>query len=201
MIKINLVSEAPTAVATKRKRPEVSMGVKQGDLILLAVLLISLAVVGGQWYLLSSRKAELQETERVRRAERDELQEFIKRVEELEQTREVLRHKIQVINNLKTNQRGPVRIMDEVSRALPDLVWLTAMRLENNVITLQGIAMDENAVANYIRNLQSSPFFPAEPTLNTMNRQPQSTFSFTLTCTVTYAPQGISGAGTEGGGA
>ena len=164
MIKINLVSEAPTAVATKRKRSEVSVGVKQNDLILLIALVLSAAVIGGQWYLLGSRKAELQTTERARRAERDELQEFIRRVEELEQTREILRHKIQVINDLKRNQRGPVRIMDEVSRALPDLVWLSGLNLTDNVITLNGLAMDENAVANYIANLDASPFFQ-EPTL------------------------------------
>ncbi|MCP4898753.1 MAG: hypothetical protein GY906_17420 [bacterium] len=199
MIKINLVSEAPTAVATKRKRSDVSVGVKQGDLILMVVLAICAAVVGGQWYLLSSKKADLQKTENARRAERDELQEFIRRVDELERTRESLRHKIQVINDLKLNQRGPVRIMDEVSRALPDLVWLSSLDLKDNVITLNGVAMDENAVANYIANLDASPFFQ-EPTLKNMSRRPQSTFAFVLTCVFTYSPQAIAGGENAGTG-
>ena len=35
MIKINLISEAPTAAVAKKKRPEFSLGAKQGDIILI----------------------------------------------------------------------------------------------------------------------------------------------------------------------
>jgi type IV pilus assembly protein PilN len=199
MIKINLVSETPAAAATKRKKPEVSLGVKQGDLLLLSTLILAGLVIGGQWYLLDSERDDLQRTRQIRQAERDELQEFIRRVEELEATRDLLRHKIEVINDLKRNQRGPVRILDEISRALPDLVWLTAVRLEGTTITVSGAAMDENAVANYISNLDASPFFQ-EPSLQTMAHQHQiGTYNFTLTCVFTYAPQEIAGVSEQTG--
>jgi len=189
MIKINLISEAPTAAVTKRKRPEFSLGAKQGDIILVTILAIALAVSGTWWYLLTSKRADLKETERQRTVERDELQPFIDKVEELEAKRTLLKRKVDVINDLKNKQHGPVRIMDEVSRALPDLVWLTRLELAGNAITLTGQAMDENAVANYYSNLDASPFFE-EPVVKNLARRGED-FSFTLSAVFTYEPPEI----------
>jgi len=189
MIKINLISEAPTAAVSKRKRPEFSLGAKQGDIILVTVLAISMAVSGTWWYLLKSKRADLRELERQRTVERDELKPYIEKVEELEAKRALLKRKVDVINELKNKQRGPVRIMDEVSRALPDLVWLTKLTLAGNNITLVGEAMDENAVANYYSNLDASPFFE-EPEVKNLARHGED-FAFTLTAVFTYEPPEI----------
>jgi type IV pilus assembly protein PilN len=193
MIKINLVAEAPTKAArTKRARSEFSLGARQGDILLLAVLAVALLGIGTRWLLLKNERDHLREVEREKRVQRDELQPYIQKVQELEEKRDQLRHKISVINNLKQNQRGPVRIMDEVSRALPDLVWLTKMSMKGNNLTISGVAMDETAVANYISNIDSSPFFQ-EPTLKKMARGKEDSFSFILECSFTYAPPEISG--------
>jgi len=189
MIKINLISEAPTTAVSKRKRPEFSLGAKQGDIILVTVLAISMAVSGTWWYLLKSKRADLRELERQRTVERDELKPYIEKVEELEAKRALLKRKVDVINELKNKQRGPVRIMDEVSRALPDLVWLTQLKLAGNNISLVGEAMDENAVANYYSNLDASPFFE-EPEVKNLARQGED-FIFTLTAVFTYEPPEI----------
>ena len=189
MIKINLISEAPTAAVTRRKRPEFSLGAKQGDIILVTVLAISMAISGTWWFLLKSKLADLKELERQRTVERDELKPFIDKVEELETKRALLKRKVDVINELKNKQHGPVRIMDEVSRALPELVWLTQLKLTGNNITLVGDAMDENAVANYYSNLDASPFFE-EPVVKNLARKGDD-FAFTLTAVFTYEPPEI----------
>jgi len=189
MIKINLISEAPTAAVTRRKRPEFSLGAKQGDIILVTVLAISIAISGTWWFLLKSKLADLKEFERQRTVERDELQPFIDKVEELEAKRALLKRKVDVINELKNKQHGPVRIMDEVSRALPELVWLTQLKLTGNNIILVGEAMDENAIANYYSNLDSSPFFE-EPVVKNLARKGDD-FAFTLTAVFTYEPPEI----------
>lgn len=198
MIKINLISEAPTAAVSKRKRPEFSLGAKQGDIILVTVLAIALAVSGTWWYLLKSKRADLKETERQRTVERDKLQPFIDKVEELEAKRALLKRKVDVINDLKNKQHGPVRIMDEVSRALPDLVWLTQLKLAGNAITLTGQAMDENAVANYYSNLDASPFFE-EPVVKNLARRGED-FAFTLSAVFTYDPPEIEKASSPANG-
>ena len=198
MIKINLISEAPTATATKRKRAEFSLGAKQGDIILVVVLAIAIAVSGTWWFLLNSKRTDLKELERQRTAERNELQPYIDKVEELEAKRTLLKRKVDVINDLKNKQHGPVRIMDEVSRALPELVWLTQLKLAGNSLTLTGQAMDENAVANYYSNLDSSPFFE-EPVVKNLARRGED-FAFTLTAVFTYEPPEIEKASSPASG-
>jgi type IV pilus assembly protein PilN len=198
MIKINLVSEAPTAAVSKRKRPEFSLGAKQGDIILVTVLAIAVAVSGTWWFLLKSKRADLKSLERQRTVERNELQPFIDKVEELEAKRALLKAKVDVINDLKNKQHGPVRIMDEVSRALPDLVWLTKLGLAGNAIELNGEAMDENAVANYYSNLDASPFFE-EPVVKNLARRGED-FVFTLTAVFTYEPPEIEKASSPANG-
>ncbi len=193
MIKINLVAEAPAAAVVQAERPKFSLGARQGDVILMIVLAVAALVVGTQWYLLTSKRSDLREVERERRRERDELLVYIKKVEELEARREALRHKISVINELKRNQQGPVRIMDEVSRALPELVWLTSLTLKGTDVAISGVAMDENAVANYISNLDASPFFE-EPVLKNLARSKGDTFSFTLNCMFNNSPPEIAAA-------
>ncbi|MFC2144157.1 PilN domain-containing protein [Acidobacteriota bacterium] len=193
MIKINLVAETPAAASIQAERPQFSLGAKQGDIILLIVIALALLVVGTQWFLLTSKRSELREIENQRRRERDELLVYIKKVEELEARREALRHKINVINELKRNQQGPVRILDEVSRALPELVWLGKLTLKGNMVELSGSAMDENAVANYISNIDASPFFD-EPVLKNLSRGRGDTFGFSLTFAFNNAPPEIEAA-------
>ena len=181
MIKINLVAETPAAAAVKTERTPFSLGAKQGDIVLVIMLVLGAIVVGTQWYLLTSERTDLQAIERQRRQERDELLQYIK---------------INVINDLKQQQQGPVRIMDEVSQALPELVWLNKMTLKGRSVVLSGVAMDENAVANYITNINASPYFE-EPILKNLARSRSETFSFSLNCTFINSPPKIAAEGAQ----
>jgi type IV pilus assembly protein PilN len=186
MIKINLVAEAPTAATVKKKKgPEISLGAKQGDMLLLISVLIFAAIGGGVWLKMKGERDDLKAERSAKQTERDSLQQYIDRVEELEARRAQLKRKVEVINNLKTNQQGPVKIMDETSKALPELVWLDRLDLKGNSLTLSGMAMDENAVANLISNLDASPFFQ-EPSLVELAASRNETFKFRLTVIFTY---------------
>ena len=202
MIKINLIAEAPAAAVAKRKKPEgaAAAGSHRGDLLLLLVLLVAVAATGGLWYKLTGERDRLKRTEAEMRAERDRLQVFINKVDELEKKRASLEHKINIINNLKDAQGGPVRVMDEVSKALPELVWLESMGFLGADLTLVGQAMDENAVANYISNLDDSPYFK-EPTLVSMTRAGRDAFKFNLRCVFDPAPKPLPGADAPAGAA
>ena len=187
MIKINLIGEPTAAATTKKKRPEISLGARQGDIILLAALALSMIVIGLMWWQLSSRLDRLRAEESSLRRERDQLQQYIDKVDELEKKRATLRERIDIINDLKAKQHGPVRVMDEISKALPDLVWLTRMTLKGSSVEINGAAMDENAVANYITNLDQSPFF-SEPVLKDLSRGAKGAYKFSLSCTFHFTP-------------
>ena len=53
-----------------------------------------------------------------------ELQAIKKQVDELELKRATFQRKVDLIERLQAEQQGPVHMLDEISKALPDFVWL-----------------------------------------------------------------------------
>jgi type IV pilus assembly protein PilN len=142
------------------------------------VALLGLIVVGGRYGLLESRISNLTEEVRVAQEEVDELEPIIREVEEFKAKKAELERKVQVISQLKANQRGPVRIMDYVSRALPELLWISRMQVGDRGITISGEAFNTNAVANFMENLDRFPEF-REPVLRD-TAQKGGVYTFTL---------------------
>jgi Tfp pilus assembly protein PilN len=62
--------------------------------------------------------------------------------------------------------------MDQVSEAVPEMVWLTRVNARGTNVTVNGKAFNTNAVANFIDNLDSVDGF-AEPVLRQTNRSRQ----------------------------
>jgi len=188
MIKVNLLVEARAEKVAKQ--PLISLGTAQlNNYIIIGVLLLAGAIIGFRYWKVSSQLKSLRVEIAENQKEYDRLKPIIEQVEAFKKRNEELKRKIGVIEGLKTNQRGPVRIMDEVSKALPDLTWLVAMTLSGNQVSLRGQALNENAVANFISNLTASPFF-SEPSLRIMSQDTNGVFSFDLGCTFSYTPRG-----------
>ncbi len=196
MIKINLVGEAKRPVAA---RPAAAVaGVPEESnlpfFLMAAFIGLGLLVTGGHFLFVNGKvngkKQEVAEAER----EVAELAPFIKEVEDFKAKKTELERKIAVINNLKANQQGPVQVMDQVSRAVPELLWLNRMQIRGDTITLQGEAFNTNAVANFIENLDRVPEFK-EPILIETTHQ-GSIYNFFLTYRFTYTPPAADGAET-----
>jgi type IV pilus assembly protein PilN len=171
MVKINLLAEGKRPViARKAKQPLLQLsGANAANILFLSVTVAGLlaAVV---WYFLLEKRIERKDQEiRVAQKEVDELQAVIKEVQAYEAQLKELRRKVEVITNLKDNQRGPVQIMDEVSRALPELLWLTSMDVTGRTINFRGTAFNMSAVANFIDNLDAVEQFH-EPILQDATR-------------------------------
>jgi len=187
MIKINLLPEARGEKVARA--PLISMGgANLNNYIVLVLLIGGIGYAGITYWRLNSRLSTLDTQIAEEQRKYDELKEIIAEVEAYKKRAADLERKINVIEQLKANQLGPVRIMDEVSKALPDLLWLTNMDLKGTVLNVKGQALNENAVANLITNLNASPFF-AEPTLKVMQQDNRGIFSFDLVCNFTYSPK------------
>ena len=187
MIKINLLVEARADKVARA--PLIAFGAASiNNFILLGLIVVGLAYVGIRYWKLDSKLSGIQAEIVVSQREVDRLKPIIAEVESFKKKNAELKHKIEVIEQLKQNQYGPVRIMDEVSKALPDLLWLTNMTLSGNVVAMQGQALNENAVANFISNLSASPFF-SEPSLRIMSQDEKGVFTFDLSCNFTHTPR------------
>jgi len=158
MIRINLLSEA----RPQRKKRGVSALGGAGRLnTLLMGGAIGLAILVGivhYWVLHSAIKAQ-DEKIRIAQIEVARLEAVLKEVKDYEAKKTRVQRKVDLINQLKQNQRGPVRLMDEVSKALPDLVWIEKMEYHGNAISVDGKAFNPPAVANFVANLKLVPSF------------------------------------------
>ena len=153
----------------------------------LALGVLYLAVFG---LLAISERSRLDEDIVKARLEADRLKSIIEEVKEYEAKKSSLESKIQLINALKTNQKGPVRLMDEISKALPDLVWLTNLDVANNQISMKGKTLSPNAVATYLENLKKSPFF-AEPVFKSLGQDSGGSGTYTWEMTLTFNPAAV----------
>ena len=187
MIKINLLVEARADKVSKA--PLISLGTGNiNNYLLLSALILAIGWVGLRYWQLSSRLADVKAEVAVNQREYDRLKPIIEEVEAFKKRNAELRHKIEVIEQLKANQYGPVRLMDEVSKALPELLWLTDLGVSGTAISMRGQALNENAVANFIANLGASPFF-SEPVLKIMSQNEAAVFTFDLSCNFSYTPR------------
>jgi type IV pilus assembly protein PilN len=194
LIRINLLTEA-RAAAAKKKGPALPTGAKLNNLLLIGGLALGLIYIGAMYLVLSSKQRHLDEEIGKAREEVARLRSIIEEVKGYEDKKKSLEEKIELINNLKTNQKGPVRLMDEVSKALPDLVWLTDMQISGDQLTLKGRTLSPNAVATYLENLKKSAYF-AEPVFKNLGREqgPQGIYTWEMAVTFTHGkPAGTTG--------
>lgn len=201
MIKINLLSEGKRPTAVRKAKPAQLLEGKNLAVWLLGVgAVLGLLVLGLWWWSLSGKIKE--KDAQVAEAQRkvDEMASVIKEVEDYKAKKAELERKISVINDLKLNQRGPVRVMDDVSRALPELLWLDKMSMSNSSIEIEGRAFNTNAVANFIENLDKVAEFE-EPTVRNIQEQTGGVYKFVINFSYSFAPLATGAAPADAAGA
>jgi Tfp pilus assembly protein PilN len=182
MIKINLLAEkgstkakssSPTAIQTD------GMGSGQ-NLLLMGLLVVGVLISGGWWWSLKGTTAQLKNDIEVADTELERLSEVRRKRDEYTRQKELLERKIELITNLKKQQAAPVHILDQISKNLPDFLWLESMTSTANAISVSGKATTYNAVSNFYGNLNESGYFK-DVTLGRTFEVPEGV-SFSLTC-------------------
>jgi type IV pilus assembly protein PilN len=201
MIKINLLSEGKRPTAVRKTKPAQLLEGKNLAVWLFGVgALIGLLTFGVWWSTLRGqiREADAQVAEAQKKV--DEMASVLKEVEDYKAKKTELERKISVINDLKLNQRGPVRVMDDVSRSLPELLWLDKMVMSNSSIEIEGRAFNTNAVANFIENLDKVAEFE-EPTVRNILEQTGGVYKFVINFSYSFAPLATGAKPAEAAGA
>jgi len=198
LIRINLLTEA-RAAAARKKAPILPTGARLNNLILIGGVAVAILYIAIMALALTSKRRNLDEEIGKARVEAERLKSIIEEVKEYEDKKASLEEKIALINSLKTNQKGPVRLMDEISRALPDLVWLSDVAVSQDQVTMKGRTLSPNAVATYLENLKKSPFF-AEPVFRNLGQEAggQGIYNWEMTLVFKPAQALASGAASAG---
>jgi type IV pilus assembly protein PilN len=80
-------------------------------------------------------------------------------VQKFEARKAQLQQRVTLIEQLRRGQQGPVHILDEVSKALPDRLWLVSMSQKGAEFSLAGQTTSLTGLSDFVANLESSKWF------------------------------------------
>ena len=121
------------------------------------VLVLIVAMAGN--YLGYSRREDTRQkkAQRVAQTKQDiaQLDKVIGEVKDITQRTKDLEDKMAVLNNLKKNRSGPVKVLDAIQTALPKKVWLLDASEAGGAMTLNGRAFSHDDLAEFMSSLQN----------------------------------------------
>ena len=187
MIRINLLNERKAGAREGAAAAGAGVTVSQAasgtlqNLALAAILVLTLVSFGSFFYWVKHTVATMQQEIRKADEELTRLTEIRKKMDEFTKKKDLLERKVNLITGLKKNQAMPVHLMDQISRNLPDFLWLDSMHQDDgNHLTIAGKATTYNAVADFYNRLIQSGWF-ANVTQGKVFEVPDGV-SFSLTC-------------------
>lgn len=135
-------------------------------------LALALIVIGVIWILQRNEISDLQG--RLARVE-EEVRQYAKYealLKEVTQKKQVIDKKREIIKDLQRDRDTLVRLMGLISAEIPaDKIWLERLAQSANAMTLSGVAMNNESIAEFMRNLESSPYITRGTVNLTHSRQ------------------------------
>lgn len=152
MIRINLLP-----VRAARKKEVVKQQLVLAGASVAAVLLIILALYSIMLGKISGTKDEITRSE----TELNELTKKIGEINNIKKLQTEVRKKLDVLNQLRNEKTGPVTRLTTLSDSVPDKLWLTKYVENGADVSISGIAINEDLIADFMRNVEKSPDFMA----------------------------------------
>ena len=190
MIRINLLG----AQKGKNKRSAASAAavMEVGDvgspkLKVLVVLVLAALVNVGYWYQLDKQHRDIAAKMEVALRKNAELADVKARYLERQREAESYKRRVDVIDQLRAAQSGPVDLLNTVGQTVnnTEAVWLNSMKDQGASIDIDGMALSTDAVASLISNLQKTGHFKnieIKETYQDDTYKEMQAFNFTLTC-------------------
>ena len=175
MIRINLL---PVRAAQKKE-------MLRGQLVIFVLsLVLVVAACAGVYVNQSMRIATVKAEIQTNQEESLRLKKTIGEVSQFKKRQAELRGKLDVLEKIKQEKTGPVHLMDELSAAIPEKVWIDSFKESKGIITMTGRGLNEEVVAQFLRDLESSPYYQNVELQVTQQegRGPIKIQKFSLTC-------------------
>jgi type IV pilus assembly protein PilN len=173
MPRINLLPWREQERKIRRREFLVAVG---GALIAAVVVSLVGKVVYGEW------TAEQNEKNSLLRKEIVKLDAQIADIQDLENRKQRLVARMEIIEKLQRKRPEIVHQFDELVRTVPDGVYLTAIKQNGNKLEIHGVAQSSTRVSTYMRNIDSSAWMdnPVLQVVEVAKDSPTGGSSFTL---------------------
>jgi type IV pilus assembly protein PilN len=155
MIRINLL-----AVERERTRKRFVLSAAHRVTIGATLILVGTAALVGWWFLaLRAESARLDDALAKAEVETRQVRSVLEQVRKFESQKALLQTRVSLIEELRKGQQGPVHLLDEISRSLPDRLWLTEMAQAGADFTISGVTDSLTAVSDFVANLEGTKWF------------------------------------------
>jgi len=150
MIKINLL------LARKEKK---KVGLRKEIVVLIASVLILLAaLIVFQWRLDKEKEDTLNKISETKK-EIAYYKSLTTEVIKAREAQKILQDKLNVINTLRKEKAGAAKVLDELCMDKPEKLQLESLKKDGSKLGIEGIALDEETIANFMTNLRKSKLF------------------------------------------
>ena len=161
MIRINLLAVDRDRA---KRRPSASTSgpqVAQQRITLACSLILVLTGLGlGWWYWsLKVQSDRIEEDIVTSQKETARLRTLIQQVQTNDARRAQLQERVGLIEELRKGREGAARMLDEISRSLPDMLWLTEVKQQGADLTITGRCTSLTALSDFVDNLKLGGYF------------------------------------------
>jgi Tfp pilus assembly protein PilN len=160
MIRVNLLAPERPTKSKKTRSVSAAPGAVQVYLFLAVFAGGALVLCAAAYWFESTKLKKLDSDIAAAEQRQRELQAIKVQVDALEAKRRTFQQKVDLIERLKAAQSEPVHLLDEISKNLPDFVWLTNLDQTGSIVRLSGQSSGLTSVADFISALQRSGYFP-----------------------------------------
>src|SRR5438874_305952 len=172
MIRINLLA----AERERTKKKAVTFGTAGQKMAVgcSMILILALLFIGWRYWVISRDSNQLDAAISTAQQETTRLHSVIQQVQQFEQRKAQLQQRVVLIEQLRKGQTGPVHMLDQISRALPSMLWLTELKQTNDDVQIDGRCTNQTGVAEFISNLEASGYFKRSIDIVSTTAEPAS---------------------------
>lgn len=191
MIRINLLgtSKPKSRRGSAASAPSMEIGsVGSPAVKILVAIAIAAGVNGYEWYSLNRNAQDIAAKMKVAEQKNRELSDVKAKYLERQKQADNYKHRVDVIDQLRASQSGyPMNLLNTIGDTVSgtEAVWLNTMKDQGADVSIEGMALSTDAVANLIANLQKTGFFKnieIKETYQDEQVKDMQAFQFTLTC-------------------
>jgi len=119
-------------------------------------VILTIAVIALVHVMISNQISYQQSRNKILTDEIASLDVALKEIEGLEETKEKLLSRMDIIQSLQQKRPQIVHLFDEIVRTVPEGIFLTGIKQSGNAIEIKGVAESNGRVSAYMRNIDSS---------------------------------------------
>lgn len=156
MIRINLLAGERRAAKAGGRSLQIGQKITvAGSLI----LVLAAVLIGWRYWSITQEQSRIASDLEAARREETRLAEVLKEVADFEARRTLLQQRVALIDELRRGQSAPVHMVDQISRALPEMTWLISVKQDGYDVTIEGRCLSLTALSDFVGNLEASRYF------------------------------------------